>query len=74
MYVDNEFQFHKGTIKTTEHQGEKFAKENFNSIKVRLKQNLTLKYVSIPYFNSIKVRLKLKIINNLVISKQISIP
>ena len=38
MYVDNEFQFHKGTIKTTEHQGEKFAKENFNSIKVRLKQ------------------------------------
>ena len=40
MYVDNEFQFHKGTIKTTEHQGEKFAKENFNSIKVRLKQTI----------------------------------
>ena len=35
------FQFHKGTIKTTQHQAERFAKENFNSIKVRLKREFS---------------------------------
>ena len=53
------FQFHKGTIKTVDMKTKLVELRNFNSIKVRLKQDIELicriKHLN---FNSIKVRLK----------------
>ena len=57
----DEFQFHKGTIKTTPASVILLVLPNFNSIKVRLKLSSVLfPNVVISYFNSIKVRLKPK--------------
>ena len=57
---DTSFQFHKGTIKTSrKHWKAYHHKNNFNSIKVRLKRGVEqLMTISYWYFNSIKVRLK----------------
>ena len=53
------FQFHKGTIKTVAPVVSVAPTENFNSIKVRLKQtDKDMAGNNDLYFNSIKVRLK----------------
>ena len=58
----NQFQFHKGTIKTYQEQRQHGYYANFNSIKVRLKQHKKNdKLHKYDNFNSIKVRLKHKI-------------
>ena len=40
VLVELEFQFHKGTIKTEDWQGEAHSRLHFNSIKVQLKLGL----------------------------------
>ena len=55
-----EFQFHKGTIKTGAHRRRLRGGTDFNSIKVRLKlRRAVVLPPPLPHFNSIKVRLKL---------------
>ena len=57
------FQFHKGTIRTSNWWAFTCVFSNFNSIKVRLEQRLTLLQFASLHFNSIKVRLELEYSN-----------
>ena len=57
-YLYNLFQFHKGAIRTNHRKPETRIHLYFNSIKVRLEQELENKYARDSYFNSIKVRLE----------------
>ena len=54
-----QFQFHKGTIKTQGFPARAEERGHFNSIKVRLKQGVAVRPSTLQrHFNSIKVRLK----------------
>ena len=59
--ISEEFQFHKGAIRTSQDLCGIDDQRHFNSIKVRLELNAVILYRKLyPYFNSIKVRLELK--------------
>ena len=69
------FQFHKGTIKTTDDREQVKQNNNFNSIKVQLKPGSDVDLVSFyTHFNSIKVQLKHKAGLLRLRSERISIP
>ena len=69
------FQFHKGTIKTPQGAHLLCMMQNFNSIKVRLKQLRMSNFSFFQlYFNSIKVRLKLSFSLSSTSNSIISIP
>ena len=58
--VDENFQFHKGTIKADFQQLLLLNNQSFNSIKVQLRLTcLTVQELALVTFNSIKVQLRL---------------
>ena len=75
-WLDQEqFQFHKGTIKTNNLGFPAVERAYFNSIKVQLKLVYPLRFQALcPYFNSIKVQLKLLHDVRNVTTAEISIP
>ena len=61
-YLMLEFQFHKGTIRTSSSNQPTALQVNFNSIKVQLERLISLcERLNYVDFNSIKVRLELEI-------------
>ena len=49
-HVIHKFQFHKGTIKTLQDQQAELARQHFNSIKVRLKQESNLIFQTFDFW------------------------